>query len=163
MTRSLPALVLLAPLLAALPARAGALVEPGEWEQEMTISAPEMQSGPMHRTVRQCITSDDVEIFADGERWAQEMVNANPQARCKVEETRHEGNMRSVVLACEGDVRLSVRHEFQGRTGTIDAESMVGGKLTSRNHIVSKKVADTCSPASIEQWKQQNPGRTFAP
>jgi hypothetical protein len=40
---------------------------------------------------------------------------------------------------------------------------MVGGKSQSQNHIVAKKVADTCSPASIEQWKKQNPGRTFAP
>jgi hypothetical protein len=163
MTRSLPALALLAPLLAALPAHAGAKVEPGEWEQEMTITAPEMPSGPMRRTLRQCITSQDVAIFADRERWAQEMVKANPTAQCKVEETRQDGNAQSVVLACEGDVRLSVRHDFQGRTGTIDAESMVGGKLTSRNHIVSKKVADACSPESIELWKKQNPGRTFAP
>ena len=42
MPRSLPALALLAPLLAALPAHAGGSVEPGEWEQAMTITAPEM-------------------------------------------------------------------------------------------------------------------------
>jgi len=163
MTRSLPALALLAPLLAALPAHAGGRIEPGEWEQQMTITAPEMPGSPMQQTMRQCITSADAAIFSDRDRWAKEMVNANPQVKCKIEETKQDGSALSVVLACEGDVRLTVRHDFQGTTGTIDAESTVGGAFQSKNHIVSKKVADTCSPASIEQWKKQNPGKTFAP
>jgi len=163
MSRSLPALALLAPLLAALPANAGGGVQPGEWEQAMTITAPEMPGSPMQQTVRQCITSADAAVFADRDRWAKEMVSANPQAKCKIVETKQDGSAVSVVLACEGDVRLSVRQDFQGTTGTIDAESTVGGKLQSKNHIVSKKVSDTCSPAAIEQWKKQNPGKTFAP
>jgi hypothetical protein len=162
MIRLLFALSLLAPLCAASPARAERKIESGEWEQVMTITSPKTPQ-PAQRTVRHCITSEDARIFVDPERWAQEMVKANPAANCKIEESKQEGKALSVVLACDGDMRLHVRHDFEGRNGTIEAESMVGGVSQGRNHIVSKKVADTCSPETIEQWKRQNPGRSFAP
>jgi len=160
---ALAALALLAPLFAVPAARAASPIEPGEWEQVMTISAEGSPHGPMQKTARACITSEDAAIFSDGKRWADQMVKANPEAKCRIADTKHEGSAMSVVLACEGDVRLTVRHDFQGKAGTIDAETAVGGVVKGTNHIVSKKVADTCSPETIEQWKHQNPGRTFAP
>ncbi|MEB2346218.1 MAG: DUF3617 family protein [Deltaproteobacteria bacterium] len=155
-------LLALVPLLAAAPAGAEADLEPGEWEQVMTITAPG-QPAPPPRTVRQCITRSDAAIFSDHERWAQEMVGANPKAGCKVESSKREGSAVSVVLTCQDGVRLLVRQDFRGTTGTIDAESQVGGVTQNKNHIVSKKVSDTCSPDTIELWKRQNPGKTFEP
>jgi hypothetical protein len=163
MSRPLAAVALLAALFAAPSALAQRKVEPGEWEQVMTITASQMPSGPMHQTIRQCITSREAEIFADRDRWAKEMMTVNPQAKCKLQESKQDGDALAVVLACEGDVQLRVRHEFHGTTGTIDAETLVGGVTQNKNHIESRKVADTCSPAAIEQWKRQNPGKTFAP
>lgn len=161
MTRAAFVLALV-PLLAAAPAGAKGDLEPGEWEQVMTITAPG-QPAPTQQTVRQCITRADAAIFGDHERWAKEMVGANPKANCKVESTKREGSAVSVVLTCADDVRLLVRQDFRGTTGTIDAESQVGGVTQGKNHIVSKKVADTCSPETIELWKRQNPGKTFEP
>ena len=161
MTRSSLALALVL-LLAPAPAFAKGEVEAGEWEQVMTITAPG-QPTPQQQTVRQCITSADAAIFTDHERWAQEMVSANPKASCKVESSKREGTAVSVVLACQEDVRLLVKQDFRGTTGTIDAETQVGGVTQNKNHIVSKKVSDTCSPDSIELWKRQNPGKTFEP
>ncbi|HSJ96330.1 MAG TPA: DUF3617 family protein [Myxococcota bacterium] len=162
MIRSLLALALLAPLFAAPAARAEARIETGEWEQVMTVTAPEMPSAST-QTVRHCITKEDASIFTDRDRWAQAMVKANPDAKCRIQETKQDGNALTVVLACEGDMRLDVRQEFQGTTGTIDAETRIGGATQGKTHIVSKRVADTCSQATIEQWKRQNPGRPFAP
>jgi hypothetical protein len=161
MTRSSFVLALV-PLLAAAPAAAKGNIQPGEWEQVMTITAPG-QPTPMQQTVRQCITSGDAAIFADHERWAKEMVSANPKGQCKVESSKQEGSAVSVTLSCEDGVRLLVRQDFQGTTGTIDAETQLGGVTHNKNHIVSKKVSDTCSPDAIELWKRQNPGKTFEP
>jgi hypothetical protein len=163
MSRPLLAAVLLASSPLALPAGAQSRVEPGEWEQVMTITAPDSPGMPAPGPIRQCITSAEVAIFADRDRWAQEIANANPNAKCRVQEAKQDGTALSVVLACEGDMLLKVRHDFQGRTGTIDAESLVGGVPKFKNHIESRKVADTCSAESIELWKRQNPGKPFAP
>jgi hypothetical protein len=162
MIRSLLVPTLLAPLFVAPAARAETRIETGEWEQVMTVTGPEMPSAST-QTVRHCITKEDASIFTDRDRWAQAMVQANPDAKCRIQETKQDGNALSVALACEGDMRLDVRHDFQGTTGTIDAETRIGGASQGKTHIVSKRVADTCSPATIEQWKRQNPGRPFEP
>jgi hypothetical protein len=117
----------------------------------------------MKQTVRSCITKQDAEIFNDPKRWAQEMVNANPQAGCKIQDTKQEGSATTAVLACEGDVTLTVKQDFSGTTGAIDAQTAVGGVVQGKNRIASKRVSETCSPETIEQWKSQNPGKTFAP
>lgn len=159
---SLRVLVPLVSLLAALPASAQ-LLEPGEWEQQMTMTVPGMPGEPMKQTLRHCITSADVALVADHERYAKEMVQNNPEMNCKLDSSEQKGNVVTVALACDGDMKLTMRHEFHGKTGTMDAESRIGGELHSRNKIVSRKVSDTCSPETIEQWKRQNPGKTFAP
>lgn len=164
MKRSLLVLALSAPLLAAPATSARAAgPQPGEWEQAMTITTAAAPGSPQQKTIRQCITSADAALASDPKRLANEMVNANPQKKCKVEEAKQEGNALTVVLACEGDVRLYARQDFQATTGTIDAEIQVGGVSQSSNHIVSKKLSDTCSSQTIELWKAQNPGKTFAP
>jgi len=163
MTRPLALAACAAALLAALPAHAQGKIEPGEWEQKMTIEHPGMPGGPMEQVVRQCITSGDVAIFSDRDRWAKEMVSANPEAQCTIKESKQDGSALSVVLACKDDVTLKVRHDYRGATGVIDAETLVAGEPQGKNHIESRKVSATCSPESIEQWKRQNPGRTFAP
>jgi hypothetical protein len=152
-----------AALLAVLPAHAQGKIEPGEWEQKMTIEHPGMPGGPMEQVVRQCITSGDAAIFSDKDRWAQEMVSANPEAQCKIQSSKQEGTALSVTLACKDDVILKVRHDYKGETGVIDAETLIAGAPQGKNHIESRKVADACGPESIEQWKRQNPGKTFAP
>ena len=163
MRRSFLALAPLAALLAAPPADAEPRIEPGEWEQVMTMDTGKSGHGEMKQTQRACLTSGDVEIFTDRERWAQEMLGSNPQAQCKLQDSKEEGTTITVTLACEGGVVLTVRHDFQPRSGTIVAETRVNGELQGSNRIESRKVADTCSPATIERWKQQNPGKTFAP
>jgi hypothetical protein len=161
MSRSLLAVSLL--LAFATPATAST-VEPGEWEQVVSIDAAEGgPHGAMKRTVRSCITSADATALGDKQRWADEMVRANPQAECKVKETKQEGNAITAVLTCANDVVLTVRQDFQGTSGTIVAETAVGGVSQGKNKIESKRISETCSPESIEQWKSQNPGKTFAP
>jgi len=161
MSRSLLAVSLL--LAFAAPATAST-VEPGEWEQTVSIDASEGgPHGSMKRTVRSCITSQDASTLGDKQRWADEMVRANPQAECKVKETKQEGNAISAVLACKNDVILTVRQDFQGTTGKIVAETTMGGVTQGKNTIESKRISDACSPESIEQWKSMNPGKTFAP
>jgi hypothetical protein len=168
MTRSL--LARLAPValvaLAAAPSHAEPIVEPGEWEQTVTLSGGEEGAGfeGMSSTLLVCITSEDAAILRDRERWARQMAKGgNPQAPCEVRSSKQDGNAFSVVLACGEDAEVTVRQELRGRTGTLVAETRVGGQLHSRSHIESRKVADACSPETLERWKQQNPGRTFAP
>lgn len=163
MRRSLLALAPLAALLAAAPADAGPRIEPGEWEQTMTMDAGPGGPGAQTQTQRACLTAQDIEIFTDRERWAQEMLHSNPQAQCKLQDTKEAGTTVTVTLACGGGMVLTVRHDFQPRSGTIVAETRVNGELQGSNRIESRKVADTCSPETIERWKQQNPGKTFAP
>ncbi|HEY8495141.1 MAG TPA: DUF3617 family protein [Myxococcota bacterium] len=159
---SLRVLVPLVCVLAALPAFAQNL-EPGEWEQQMTMTAPGMSGEPVKQTMRHCITSADVALLADHERYAKQVADSNPHMSCKVASAKQDGAVLTVALACDGDMQLTMRHELRGKTGVIDAESRIGGELHSKNHIVSKKVSDTCSPETIERWKQQNPGKTFEP
>lgn len=164
MSRSPIALLPLLALVAATPALAGE-IQSGEWEQTLTVVAEGAPPGhgPMKQTMRTCITSREAAIFSDRERWAQEMMNANPQAGCKLGETKQKGNAVTAVLTCPEDLTLTVTQDFSGTTGVIEAQSSVGGVVQSRNRIESRRVADTCSPETIERWKQQNPGKTFAP
>lgn len=163
MRRPLLVLAALAALLPVPPADAGPRIEPGEWEQVMTIDAGPGGPGAQERTQRACLTTQDLEIFTDRERWAKEMLRSNPQAQCRIQDTKEDGTTITVTLACEDDLLLTVRHDFQPRSGTIVAETRVKGELQGSNRIESRKVADTCSPEAIERWKQQNPGKTFAP
>jgi hypothetical protein len=149
--------------LAALPAHAQGRIEPGEWEQVMTMTAPGMPGGSMKRTMRQCMTSADVAIFSDRDQWAAVIADGAGEANCKLAEVEQKGTAMLVRLECEGDMQMTMRHDFQGTTGTIDAETFVGGTSMSTSHVESKRVAATCSDESIAQWKQQNPGKTFAP
>lgn len=167
LARSAPfaALAALAAGLVAAPAHAQPQVEPGEWEQTMTLSESDAPGhGGMRQSIRTCITSEDAAILGDRERWAQEMAKgASPEAKCELRSSKQNGSAVSVVLACANDVVVTVRHDFRGRTGTIETETRAGGQLQGANRIESRKVADTCSPATIERWKQLNPGRTFNP
>lgn len=164
MSRSPIALLPLLVLVAASPALASD-VKPGEWEQTLTVEAANDPSGhgAMKQTVRSCITSQDAAIFNDRDRWAQAMVDANPQAGCKVKETKQDGNAVTAVLTCENELMLTVKQDFTGTAGSIDAQTAVSGVVQGRNLIESKRVSDTCSPEAIERWKAQNPGKTFEP
>jgi|SRR5690606_3329525 len=162
MSRSFASLPLLV-LIAASPALAGN-VQPGEWEQTLTLEPSEgSPHGPMKQTVRSCITSADAAIFNDRDRWAQEMVSANPEAGCKIKETKQDGNAITAVLTCDGDLTLTVKQDFNGTEGSIDAQTAVGGVVQGRNLIRSKRISETCSPETIERWKAVNPGKTFTP
>lgn len=167
MTRPLLACTALAvaALLTALPAHAQPKVASGEWEQTFTMSETDAPGhGGMKHTVRTCVTSEDVAIFTDHERWAAEVLKgADPQAKCTLRSSRQDGTAISAVLACAEDVVLTVRQDFQGKSGRIDAETRVGGVVQGSNRIESRWVSDTCTQETIERWKQQNPGRTFAP
>lgn len=154
-----------AALLAALPAHAQPKMASGEWEQTFTMSESDAPGhGGMKHTVRTCVTSEDVAIFSDHERWAAEILKgASPQAKCTLRSSKQDGSAMSVVLACTDDVVLTIRQDFQGKSGRIDAETRIGGVMQGTNRIDSRWVSDTCTQETIERWKQQNPGRTFAP
>lgn len=163
MTRSLVCAGFLVAALTALPVHAQGKIEPGEWEQVMTMTAPGMPGGSMKRTMRQCMTSADVAIFGDREQWAQAIAEGTGESNCQLIKVEQDGDAMVVRLACKDDMRMMMRHEFHGTTGTIDAETFVGDTLMSTSHVESKRVAATCSDESIAQWKQQNPGKPFVP
>jgi hypothetical protein len=150
-------------LLAASPARAQGKIEPGEWEQVMTMSAPGMPGGSMNRTMRTCFTSSDAVMYGDRDQWAETIAEGASEANCKLAAVEQAGSALVVRLECAGDMKMTMRHDFRGATGTIDAETFVGGESMGKSHVESKRVADTCSEATIAQWKEQNPGKPFVP
>lgn len=163
MTRPFLLVAVSAALLAAPAARAQGKIEPGEWEQVMTMTAPGMPGGSMTRTMRQCFTSSDVAIYADKDLWAKTIADGAGEANCTLAKAEQEGTALVVRLECAGDMKMTMRHDFRGTTGTIDAETFQGDDPMSKSHVESKRVAATCSDETIEQWKQQNPGKPFVP
>lgn len=163
MTRPLLLVAVSAALLAAPTARAQGKIEPGEWEQVMTMNAPGMPGGVMTRTTRQCFTSGDVAIYADKEQWAKTIADGAGEANCKLAKVEQEGTALVARLECAGDMKMTMRHDFRGTTGTIDAETFIGGDSKGKSRVEAKRIAETCSDETIAQWKQQNPGRSFAP
>lgn len=150
-------------LLAASNARAQGKLEPGEWEQVMTMSAPGMPGGSMNRTMRTCFTTSDAVMYSDRDQWAETIAEGASEANCRLAAVEQEGSAVVVRLECAGDMTMTMRHDFRGTTGTIDAETFVGGESMGKSHVESKRVAATCSEATIAQWKEQNPGKTFVP
>lgn len=150
-------------LLAASSARAQGKIEPGEWEQVMTMSAPGMPGGSMNRTMRTCFTSSDATMYGDRDQWAETIAEGASEANCKLATVEQEGSAVVVRLECAGDMKMTMRHDFRGKTGTIDAETFVGGESMGKSHVESKRVAESCSEATIAQWKEQNPGKPFVP
>lgn len=163
MNRVVTVVALLTVLLAAPSSDAQGKIEPGEWEQVMTVTAPGMPGGSVTRTMRQCFTSADVAIFGDREQWAKAIEKDAADADCKLAKVEQDGTAMVVHLACAADTRMQMRHDFQGTTGTIDTETFSEGVSMGKSHVESKRIAATCSEESIAQWKQLNPGRTFAP
>lgn len=163
MNRSFVLVAVSAALLAAPTARAEGKIEPGEWEQVMTMTAPGMPGGSMTRTLRQCFTSSDVAIYADKDQWAKTIADGAGEANCTLAKAEQDGTALVVRLECAGDMRMNMRHDFRGTTGTIDAETFNGDDSMSKSHVESKRVAETCSDETIAQWKQQNPGKSFVP
>ncbi len=163
MTRPLLLAAVFFALLAAPTARAQGKIEPGEWEQVMTMTAPGMPGGSMTRTMRQCFTSSDVAIYADKDQWAKTIADGAGDANCELAKVEQDGNALVVRLECPGDMKMTMRHDFRGTTGTIDAETFQGDDSMSKSHVESKRVAETCSDETVAQWKQRNPGKSFAP
>lgn len=151
-------------LPAASPAEEKGWIEPGEWEQTMTITSPGVPGGAAKQTIRQCFTSADVSAYGDKERWAKELGAANnPHTKCEPARVEQDGTAMVVTLECQGDARMVMRHDFRGTTGTIDTETFVGGHPMAKSHVESRRVASACSAETIARWKQQNPGKPFAP
>ena len=163
MTRPIFLVALLAALLAAPTARAKGKIEPGEWEQVMTMTAPGMPGGSMTRTMRQCFTSGDVAIYADKDQWAKTIAEGAGEANCTLAKVEQDGTALVVRLECAGDMKMTMRHDFRGTTGTIDAETFNGDQPVSKSHVEAKRIAETCSDETIAQWKQRNPGKPFVP
>ncbi len=163
MTRPFVLVAVLAVLLAAPAARGQGKIEPGEWEQVMTMSAPGMPGGSMNRTMRTCFTSGDAAMYGDRDQWAKTIAAGAGDANCTLATVEQDGTALVVRLECAGDMKMTMRHDFRGTTGTIDAETFVGGETMGKSHVESKRVADTCSDETISQWKEQNPGKAFIP
>jgi len=163
MTRPLLLAAVFFALLAAPTARAQGRIEPGEWEQVMTMTAPGMPGGSMTRTMRQCFTSSDVAIYADKDQWAKTIADGAGEAHCTLAKVDQDGTALVARLECAGDMEMTMRHDFRSTTGTIDAETFHGDDSMSKSHVESKRVAETCSEETIAQWRQRNPGKSFAP
>lgn len=163
MTRPLFFVAILTAVLPAPTALGEGKIAPGEWEQVMTMTAPGMPGGSMTRTTRQCFTSGDVAIYADKDQWAKAIADGAGEAKCTLAKVERQGTALVVRLECADDLRMTMRHDFRGTTGTIDAETFRGDQSMSTSHVESKRIAETCSDESIAQWKQRNPGKSFAP
>jgi hypothetical protein len=150
-------------VLAAAPAGAQGRLDPGEWEATSSTEIAGSYTGPIEKTDRRCYTSADQKIYADKDEWAADMVAASADQKCKAKDLKQDGTALSVTLLCADGVRMTLLHDFRGAAGTMETSVMHGAEPGSRSRYVLKKVADRCSPESIELWKEWHPGETFAP
>lgn len=150
-------------IFAAAHANAQGRLEPGEWERKTTTEMPGLQSGPLEDTGRDCYTSADQKIYADKDAWAADMIAATEGRTCKAKDLKQEGTALSVTLVCDDDARMDLRHDFRGTTGTMDAQMWHGSERNAKTHIELRRVAEQCSPETIESWKAWHPGQEFKP
>lgn len=149
--------------LVASDAAAQAVLAPGEWESTVATEIAASYTGPISSTSRSCYTSGDRKIYADKDAWAADMTKATGDG-CKAQDVKQQGTALSMVLVCPENRRIELRHDFRGATGTMDAKSSSGDPgSTTTTHIELRRVAETCSEDTIEQWKQWNPGKPFEP
>jgi hypothetical protein len=162
MRRSAGFLLLSAALLGSLPAFAQGVVEPGEWKRKTTTEVPGMYTGPLESEGLDCYTSGDRKIYADLKLWAAEMAAAQGGG-CKAESPKAEGTALSVTLVCDEGKRYELRHDFHGAKATMDTQAWDGQEKGAKSHVELERVAEKCSPETIEQWKAWNPGKKYEP
>ena len=148
--------------LAAFPAAAQSRLEPGEWEVTSSTEIPGSYMGPIEQTERRCYTTSDAKLYADKDAWAADMVAATDQ-NCRAKDLKQSGTALSVTLLCDGDTRIDLLHDFQGATGSMQTRVARGQEPGTKSTYALKRVAEKCSPDTIEQWKAWHPGQTFAP
>jgi hypothetical protein len=152
------------PLLFLAPPEASAQpkVEPGEWELQMEIQMPGMTT-PAKRTGRECYTREDAAVYADPDRWAKEMLDSTPGKECTAKDIQHQGTSVSMIIECQGGGRMKLVQDFRGTTGTMTSQLLPEGAPPGpANSIQMKRVAEKCSPETIERWKQRT-GKGFEP
>ena len=149
--------------LGATTAEAQGRLEPGEWERSTSTEIPGSYMGPLQTTGRDCYSSADTKIYADKDAWAADMLAATEGPNCKAKDLKQEGTALSVTLVCDGGIRMDIRHDFQGTTGTMDTQMWHGSEKNAKSHVEMKRVAEKCSPETIESWKQWHKGQEYTP
>jgi hypothetical protein len=143
-------------------ARAQGRLEPGEWEATSSTEIPGTYTGPIERTDRRCYTTSDQKLYADKDAWAKDMVEATG-AGCTAKDLKQEGTALSVTLVCDEGMRQILMHDFRGAAGTMETQIFRGDELGTKSRYTLKRVAERCSPETIEQWKAWHPGQDYAP
>ena len=149
--------------LGATTAEAQGRLEPGEWERSTSTELPGLNTGPIESTSRDCYTSLDTKIYADKDAWVADMLAATDDESCKATDVEQEGTALSATLACGDGVRMDIRHDFQGTTGTMDTQMWHGSERNAKSHVEMKRVSEKCSEETIESWKRWHPGQEFKP
>jgi len=157
------AVVLACAAFGAATASAQGRLEPGEWERSTTTEIPGSYAGPIQDTGRDCYTSADTKIYADKDTWAADMIAATEGPNCKAKDLKQEGTALSVTLVCDEGIRMDIRHDFHGTTGTMDTQMWHGSEKNAKSHVEMKRIAEKCSPETIESWKHWHKGQEFAP
>jgi len=150
-------------VLGSSPTGAQGRIEPGEWEATSSTEIPGTYTGPIERTDRRCYTSADQKIYADKDAWAADMVAATPEAHCKAKELKQDSTALSVTLVCDDGRRMNLLHDFRGTTGSMETQVFHGDEAGTKARYTLKRVADECSPETIQTWKEWHPGQEFAP
>jgi hypothetical protein len=162
MTRPVALFALSLLVLAPPEASAQPKVEPGEWELRMEIQVPGM-AAPTKRTGRECYTREDSAVYADPDRWAKEMLDSTPGKECTARDIQRQGTSVSMIIECQGGGRMKLVQDFRGATGTMTSQMLPeGGEPGPVNTIQLERVAEKCSPETIERWKQRT-GKEFKP
>jgi hypothetical protein len=146
----------------AFDARAQGRLEPGEWEATSTTEIPGTYTGPIEQTDRRCYTTSDQKIYADKDAWAKDMVDAT-DAGCTAKDLKQDGTALSVTLVCAEGMRQVLMHDFRGTTGAMQTQVFHGDEAGTKATYTLKRVAEKCSPETIEKWKAWYPGREFVP
>jgi hypothetical protein len=162
-SRTFALALLLGPTLAAGAAAAQGQLKPGEWEATSSTDIPGTYTGPIEHTDRRCYNSADQKLYADEDAWAADMIAATPGAKCEARDLEADGTALSVTLVCDDGRRMKLLHDFRGDNGTMDTQSFQGDEPGARARTTLKRVADVCSPETIELWKQWHPGQEYAP